>query len=417
MEALITRARSRFSRREEPGEGRIPSQKTASFKGDRRPHKWFRRQLSGQMSLNESGEDVEFAAAVAAAAFAITSLESDDVNERKMKGPESTPSMVELGETSKSSADAETNEITPEKTIHPVPSIKKKPSALKKRLTFAVEVPEDAQGSFTERPPSVKKTPSFWEEPSEEDAGSVKPPQRSPTVTEAPTFDEGGFADPRRMKPADSMPPPILPPAVPPLHIQQPTKGERRRDQETDADVWEREEMAKIEERDVKLRQTIHGWEKKKMTKARQKLETTESEVEKRRAKAVQKYQTEMEQIQQIADGARAQAKEKQRTDRSKTTDKANRYKELLATIHEWEEKKKQKATRKLRMTEVELENKKAKARQRYQIEMEQIREITNGARAQVTEKMRNEELKVKEKANRYRETGKKPLPPLCQCL
>jgi len=56
------------------------------------------------MSLNDSGEDVEFAAAVAAAAFAITSLESDNVNQRKMEGPESTPSMEELDETLKRSA-------------------------------------------------------------------------------------------------------------------------------------------------------------------------------------------------------------------------------------------------------------------------------------------------------------------------
>ena len=70
-----------------------------------------------------------------------------------------------------------------------------------------------------------------------------------------------------------------------------------------------------------------------------------------------------------------------------------------------------------LQEPQVELENKKAKARQRYQIDMEQIKEIADGARAQAKEKMRNEELKVKEKANRYRETGEPPLPPLCQCL
>jgi len=123
---------------------------------------------------------------------------------------------------------------------------------LKKRLTFADEVPEDPKRPFIGRAPSLKRTPSFSAEPSGGDAGRIKPPQRSPTVAEAPTFGEEGFPDARRMSPAVSVPPPILPPAVPPLLIQQPTKGQRRQDQETEADVWEREKMAKIKERSMR---------------------------------------------------------------------------------------------------------------------------------------------------------------------
>lgn len=52
----------------------------------------------------------------------------------------------------------------------------------------------------------------------------------------------------------------------------------------------------------------------------------------------------------------------------------------------------------------------------KYQIEMEQIKQIADGARAQAKDKKRNEEWKVKEKADRYRKTGKLPQTPACRC-
>lgn len=54
---------------------------------------------------------------------------------------------------------------------------------------------------------------------------------------------------------------------------------------------------------------------------------------------------------------------------------------------------------------------------QNYQIEMRRIKQISDGARAQAIEKRRNEELKVKDKAMRYRATGEPPLPSSCLCL
>lgn len=61
------------------------------------------------------------------------------------------------------------------------------------------------------------------------------------------------------------------------------------------------------------------------------------------------------------------------------------------------------------------MSRKRAKALQKFKEEMEQINEITEGARAKAEERRRNEELKTREKANKYRATGK--LPRTCFCF
>ncbi|KMT08987.1 hypothetical protein BVRB_6g136990 isoform B [Beta vulgaris subsp. vulgaris] len=382
MEDLFKQVRSKFSGREEFGNTRNRS----SFKGERKPQTWLKRQLSRPMSFKEPTEEAEYAAAVAAAAFAISSLEPGITDQRKPElgpGPQfSLPRIIsgivdriaaaaEPGEASDKYAgerlqdeyQPKAEEMIPEKTIHPVPSVKRTPSMPKKRLTFAEEMHEDTGMPFN----YIEKTPTFNEEELE-DAKNIKPTipftgrspsakrssstKRSPSVRRRPSFGEEEMQNAKTTKqespaPRSFQPSPIPPPpAVPPLKIQ-PTAPPRRAQQprvgnsDADADAWEREQMAKIKERYEKLNATILEWEDKKRNKARRKLEMTENEPEKRRAKALQKYHIEMERIKQIADGARAQAKEKRR----------------------------------------------------------------------------NEEFKVKEKANKYRATGEPPLPPMCLCL
>lgn len=51
----------------------------------------------------------------------------------------------------------------------------------------------------------------------------------------------------------------------------------------------------------------------------------------------------------------------------------------------------------------------------KYQDTMKYIDEIAGGARAQSHERLRNEELRAKEKANKIRTTGK--LPGVCSCF
>ncbi|XP_057422038.1 pollen-specific leucine-rich repeat extensin-like protein 1 isoform X2 [Lotus japonicus] len=92
------------------------------------------------------------------------------------------------------------------------------------------------------------------------------------------------------------------------------------------------------------------------------------------------------------------------------------RYEKLLETIDSWEKRKRMKARRKLNKHEQsDNERKRAKAMRKYQDKMKYIDEIAGGARAQSHERLRNEELRAKEKANKIRTTGK--LPGVCSCF
>ena len=55
------------------------------------------------------------------------------------------------------------------------------------------------------------------------------------------------------------------------------------------------------------------------------------------------------------------------------------------------------------------------RAAEKFRNEMDYIDRIAGGARAQAAERRRNEELKVKEKANIIRRTGR--VPSTCPCF
>ncbi|XP_030441700.2 uncharacterized protein LOC115663861 isoform X2 [Syzygium oleosum] len=87
MENLIKQGRVRFlDPKEEEVSGsrqiRTVQQQTDSSKGDQKTQNWFTRQFSGQMSKDYDYGDGEYASAVAAAAFAICSLEENEVGKR-----------------------------------------------------------------------------------------------------------------------------------------------------------------------------------------------------------------------------------------------------------------------------------------------------------------------------------------------
>lgn len=66
-------------------------------------------------------------------------------------------------------------------------------------------------------------------------------------------------------------------------------------------------------------------------------------------------------------------------------------------------------------MFQAELDKRRAKATHHYRSELERIDGIARGARSQAVENQRNEESKVKEKANKIRLTGN--LPAACWCF
>ncbi|KAL6577766.1 hypothetical protein OROMI_010094 [Orobanche minor] len=91
------------------------------------------------------------------------------------------------------------------------------------------------------------------------------------------------------------------------------------------------------------------------------------------------------------------------------------RYERLRATINNWEIKKKKRADRKLQSTKANLDNDTAKAVQRHRRQVKTIKEIAGEARTLAEAKRKKEELKVEEKANKIRSTGK--LPSTCLCF
>ncbi|CAA3027880.1 Hypothetical predicted protein [Olea europaea subsp. europaea] len=92
------------------------------------------------------------------------------------------------------------------------------------------------------------------------------------------------------------------------------------------------------------------------------------------------------------------------------------RYEKMRTRIQTWESKRMEKARRRLEKTENELSDKKRrKANERYRSDIARIQEIAAGAREQAKDNRRNEEFKVKAKANKIRATGK--LPPTCLCF
>ncbi|KAL1218477.1 hypothetical protein V5N11_001645 [Cardamine amara subsp. amara] len=85
------------------------------------------------------------------------------------------------------------------------------------------------------------------------------------------------------------------------------------------------------------------------------------------------------------------------------------KYEKLSEKILSWEDKKKKKAKRKLHRTERGIERTKLKAMERFRDDNERIENIVASARAHAYESQIKEELKVKEKANLMRTTGRSP--------
>ncbi|XP_048441106.1 uncharacterized protein At3g61260-like [Pyrus x bretschneideri] len=91
------------------------------------------------------------------------------------------------------------------------------------------------------------------------------------------------------------------------------------------------------------------------------------------------------------------------------------RYETQKATILEWENKKKKKCRNHLdKKQQSEVAEKREKALRKFAAEMEYIKEIAEGARAQAEERYRNGVLKVNQKAKEMRRTGKAPKTCFC---
>ncbi|XP_011018175.1 PREDICTED: uncharacterized protein At3g61260-like isoform X1 [Populus euphratica] len=92
------------------------------------------------------------------------------------------------------------------------------------------------------------------------------------------------------------------------------------------------------------------------------------------------------------------------------------RYEKTNARILSWENKKKEKARNRLKKTDQnDSKGIRSKAFKKFHAEMADIDQIAGAAKAKAAERQRNEELRVKGKANTIRKTGK--LPRTCFCF
>ncbi|KAK9278732.1 hypothetical protein L1049_028308 [Liquidambar formosana] len=90
------------------------------------------------------------------------------------------------------------------------------------------------------------------------------------------------------------------------------------------------------------------------------------------------------------------------------------RYEKMKSAIFAWENEKKTKAKLRMERKKSELEHRRVRNLQHYQMKIAGIDQTAGGARAQVEEKRRIEESKVKDKAKKIRSTGKVHNACLC---
>nr|XP_008339832.2 uncharacterized protein At3g61260 isoform X1 [Malus domestica] len=271
----------------------------------------------------DANRAMEHATAVAAAAFAIKSIEDSAISDKEMAGNERKPNLVRI-----TSGKEETAISKPE------PGIFSKifSGAGSRKSTPAQEDPDGkvpisiaTTGKSPEKavlPDSIKRQTAPPPPP------PPPPPLRPPSIKRTPTFDDKRSSSAGGVKPETAAAKPNLSattkPESPWDETKKPTStgpGTRK----TQADIWEETKIARLKARYEKQKATILAWENNKKTKCRKRLDKIkQGEVAEKREKALRKFSAEMEYIKEIADGARAQAAERHRNGVLKVKQKAN---------------------------------------------------------------------------------------------
>ncbi|XP_024021510.1 remorin isoform X2 [Morus notabilis] len=282
---------TRKEKKEESGSGRdqsIPPPKPQPFKDKKKEQNWFQRKFSRQMSRDyDSSNGDEQGIAVAAAAYAISSLEEFGTPDQKQRTKEpgtstvATKSKKEDGIISIPDSGKDSKRFSGESSMKSFENQDSKvPVTAEKALPPADKPPK---GSFKKSSGSFK-------------LGSKKSKPDLPTTAK---------------------------PAPPPAETRR-QSSTRPGTEKSQADIWEQAELARITERYEKQQSTIHSWEDKKKKKAKRRLDKQERELESKGAKAMQRFRSNIEHIDQTAGGARAKAEEKKRNDVFKVKEKAN---------------------------------------------------------------------------------------------
>ncbi|XP_077210485.1 uncharacterized protein LOC143845966 isoform X2 [Tasmannia lanceolata] len=249
----------------------------------------------------KSSDKGEFETAIAAAAFAITTLEEADfLNQKRLSTDKSSkPSLTKSMSKKEEASMAKTKTKKDDSGIGQFDygrftRQRFTGEASMKKPEVEPKLPEKAAPTAPEKvnfkAPSLRKPPTFTEKYQDYKTGSTKSEGPKPNAS-SPVKPTTTQADSDRGK----------------------------------ADTWEKAEMAKIKTRYEKQRTTILSWENEKKTNARRRLDRKERELEKRRATASQEYRNEIARIDKIAGGAKALTEERKRNEESKTREKAKK--------------------------------------------------------------------------------------------
>ncbi|KAK1437712.1 hypothetical protein QVD17_03508 [Tagetes erecta] len=304
---MIKQIRVKFSGLEETHEGetsnvrdrKLQPQRSRSFRDNRRVQNWYRGQSSRELTYDYDSdymESDEFRTAVAAAAFAIASAEERRRSRRKRDGKQPKK---------RQESDGHEVSVTRSRIKERMPSssaasnYKMKNKQQQEDDTVPISTPSLLSRKFSEL--------------------QEKLPQRaaanSPAKTE--TKPQGSLAS---ASSSDHQP------ELPATEVDR--KRPKLRPQDIKAEVWEKTELERINERYEKLNAKILEWENEKKDKAKKKLSKNKDEQsENKRARALKSYETDMEMIDQIANGARSQAEEKRRKEVIKVKKKADTIK------------------------------------------------------------------------------------------
>ncbi|KAK6133927.1 hypothetical protein DH2020_032319 [Rehmannia glutinosa] len=261
------------------------------------------------MSLDYDLSGSDYPAAVAAAAFAIQSLEESKSRDKKETayGPDKSLNKM-------NSKLADTGVLT-----EPLKSALKSSDQNSKTSNKDPDNKPSTSKNQPEKQPSFKKRISFADI---DEISSNKP--EKPALEKAPSMKRPpAFADKQLNKTDIKKPETTLPKPVPVETRKQ--SATKPGPGDSQADAWEKEEMASIKQRYEKLKTTIDIWETKKKKKAKRKIERIEAELDKRRAKAMQNHRNEITRIEGIAGGAKAQAEKNRKNEEFKVKEKANK--------------------------------------------------------------------------------------------
>ncbi|XP_075523806.1 uncharacterized protein LOC142556276 [Primulina tabacum] len=287
--------------------------KSTILREKKRTLSWVGRSFARQMSGDYDYSTADYAAAIAAAAFAVQSL--DDSRTKDHKGTTYDPDKPLNSLNSK----AEVEEILP--------------GPRKSSLKLSEESPKTSfrDKRVPEKAPPVKKKVSFEDITDKpENPALGRTAERAQSTARSPSFADKNLdmnmID--RKKPGTSLPIPDHPPIG--SSMTKPVENRIKKaikpgPGNAKADSWEKTEMVSIKERYEKMMANVENWGTERKAQAKRKIERIEAELDRRRLKAMQRYHDSITRIERIARGAKAQAEETRRNEEFKAKERANK--------------------------------------------------------------------------------------------